>query len=331
LGPFGDLTAQSHPGLRELNLQAARALSAGQYSNAIAPLQRARKLAPADINIAFNLGLAYVKTRRYADGIKLLEPAVSNPEFAAKARFLIGVSYYELNQLPQAAAELETLRSNPEYAGRVLYFLEESYRKSGKAASAEQAFSDLLRQYPNSALVHKLLGTAHEAQGNVQEALSEFKKAAQIDPVLPDVKFSIALLSLKQHDDAAARKWLRDELALNACYAPALYYLGETDRWADHPDAAVDSYRKAIRCAPSYGEAHLALGITLQGQGRDAEALRALRRAVELLPKKSEVHFQLARSLAKAGLAEQSRRELQKARALAATKGANQSSTPAER
>ncbi len=274
--------------------------------------------AQPDVKTAFNLGLAYVKSGRYADALPLLESSLANPALAIQARFLIGVSHYELNQFPQAADELEPLRSNPEYAERILFFLEETYRKSGKGPAAEQAFSDLLRQYPNSALVHKLLATAHQAQGNDQQALAEFKKAAQTDPALPDVKFSIALLYLKQHDDVEARKWLRDELALNPCYAPALYYLGETDRWADRSQAAADSYRKAILCTPSYGEPYLALGIALQGQGKDAEALRALRRAVELLPGKSEAHFQLARALAKTGLAEQSRRELRKARALAA-------------
>src|SRR5207302_544405 len=135
-------------------------------------------------------------------GILLLKPAVSNPDLALKARFLIGVAHFELNRFPEAAAELEPLRSNPEYEERVLYFLEESYRKSGNAAGAERAFSDLLHKYPKSALVHKLLGTAHDAEGNTPQALAEFKQAAQVDPTLPDVRFDIALLYLKQHDDA---------------------------------------------------------------------------------------------------------------------------------
>ena len=179
-------------------------------------------MAPADINIAFDLGLAYVRTARYAEGIPLLKPAVSNPALAFKARFLIGVAYFELHRYPEAAAQLEPLRPNPEHQERVLYFLEEkATAKSGNAAPAEQAFSDLLRKYPKSALVHKLLGTAHDAEGNVQQALAEFQQAAEIDPTLPEVKFDIALLYLKQRDDAEARRWLRGELELNSCYAPA--------------------------------------------------------------------------------------------------------------
>ena len=85
-----------------------------------------------------------------------------------------------------------------------------------------------------------------------------------------------------------------------------LFYLGETDKWANQTEAAINSYRNAISCAPAYGEAYLALGTALQAQSKDAEALRALRRAAELLPQKSEAHFQLARALAKAGLAAQS-------------------------
>ncbi len=214
------------------------------------------------------------------------------------------------------------MRTNPEYAENALYLLEESYRKSKKGDQAEKAFADLLSRYPDSALVHKLLGAAYDSQGNFREALSEMQKAAARDPTLPEVNFGIGLLYLKLHDDTAAKKALEAELATNPCFALALYYVGEIDRRANQLPAAAESYRKAIRCQPDNADAHLALGITLQAQGEDADALRMFRRAAELAPDKSEPHFQLARALVKAGQAEEGRRELEKARQLAAAKDA---------
>jgi tetratricopeptide (TPR) repeat protein len=310
-------TGQSQADLRGLIDQAAADLSAGDFTKAIAPLEKAHKLAPADAGISFNLGLAYIKTGNYASAVKMLQPAVAKPDLADQARFLLGTAYFELNSFQQAGAELEPLRSHPKYAADALYLLEESYRKSGRLQEAEQAFADLVQRFPDSGLVHKLLGTAHDAQGQPREALTEFEKAARSDPSLPEVRFDAGLMCLKVHDESAAHKWFNEELAVNPCSAPALYYLGEIERTGGQSETAAGFYRKAIACAPSYGDAYLGLGIALQSQDKDSEALRALRRAVELRPEKSEAHFQLARALAKAGLKDESRQELQKARELA--------------
>ena len=305
------------PDAHELNRQAVQAISARQYSKAIEQLRRAQKLAPADLTVAFNLGLAYFRAGRYGDAIAPLKRALSDPLSRDKARFLLGTSYYQTENFQKAAEALEPLRADPAYAENALYLLEESYRKAHNESKAEEAFADLLRRYPDSALVHKLLGVAYDAQGRPQEALSELEKAAERDPALPEISFTIGLLHLKLHDDQTARVWFEKELALNSCSAASLYYLGEIDRAATQLAAAAGSYRKALICQPSYGEAYFALGIAMQGEGKERDAVPILRRAVELMPEKSEAHFQLARSLAKIGLAAEASRELRKARELA--------------
>lgn len=299
----------------KLNASAVQAISDGQYARAIGLLTRARRLRPDDDGIAFNLGLACVKAGRFRDAIEPLQRGASDPARRNASHFLLGSAYFETAQFRLAANELEAVRSNPEFAENALYLLEESYRKSGDAR-AEQAFMDLVKLKPDSALVHKLLGTAYDTQGHFPEALAEFQKAAQADSSLPEVRFDAGLLCLKLHDEAGARRWLEAELKLNPCYAAAHYYLGEIDRKASQWKTAAESYRKAVGCAPDYADAHLALGIALQEQGLNAEALATLRRAVELAPAKSEAHFQLARALAKAGRTAESRAEWKKAQAL---------------
>jgi tetratricopeptide (TPR) repeat protein len=246
-----------------------------------------------------------------------LKLAVTGSDQKATARFLLGTAYFETGQFQLAAEQLEFVRSHPEFAENALYCLEESYRKSGNGARAEQAFLDLAKLKPDSALVHKLLGTAYDTQGRYPEALAEFQTASLSDPALPEVRFDAGLLCLKLHDEAAARKWFEAELKLNPCYAAARYYLGDIDCKASRWASAAESFREAIRCAPDYPEAYLALGIALQAEGLDTEALAVLRRAVALAPGASEAHFHLARALAKAGRMEASRAEWKKAQDLA--------------
>lgn len=302
----------------KLNLAAVRALSTGQYAQAIELLDRARRLLPGDPGIAVNLGLAYVRAGRFPEAVAPLKLAVAGSDKKDTARFLLGSAYFEIRQFQLAAEQLEFVRSSPGFAENALYFLEESYRKSGNAARAEQAFVELTKLKPDSALVHKLLGTAYDTQGRFPEALAEFQTASLSDPGLPEVRFDAGLLCLKLHDEAAARKWFEAELKLNPCYAAAHYYLGDIDRKASRWASAAESFREAIRCAPAYPEAHLALGIALQAQGLDNEALPVLRRAVELAPATSEAHFHLARAFAKAGRTDESRAEWKKAQDLTA-------------
>lgn len=301
----------------KLNAAAVSELSARRYGEAIELLNRARRLLPEDKGIAFNLGLACVNAGRFAEAIEPLNIAAAEPGRMAAVHFLLGTANFETGRFLSAAEHLEAVRSNPEYGENALYLLEESYRKSGDAR-AQQAFLDLVKLKPDSALVHKLLGTAYDAQGRFPEALAEFKQASESDAGLPEVRFDAGLLSLKMHDAEAARHWLQAELDLNPCYAAAHYYLGDIERKASHWAPATESFRKAIACAPDYADAHLALGVALQAQNLGAAAIPVLRRAVELAPGKSEAHFQLARALAKAGRAEESRVEWQKAQALAA-------------
>lgn len=307
----------------KLNAAAVQALSVKQYTQAIELLNRARRLLPGDSGIAFNLGLACVQSGRFAEAIEPLQRAKADPGKRETVHYLLGSAYFETGQHGLAAEQLEPIRSNPEFAENALYLLEESYRKSGNAARAEHAFLDLTKFKPDSALVHKLLGTAFDTQGRFPEALAEFQKAARSDPSLPEVRFDAGLICLKLHDEEAARRWLNAELKVNPCYAAAHYYLGDIDRKANQWVHAAESYRKAIGCAPDYGDAHLALGIVLQAQGRNAEALPVLRRSVQLTPDKSQAHFQLAKALAKSGRTAESRAEWKKAQALVSAQDKN--------
>lgn len=313
---------------RELTRQAAGALVEGQTAKAVELLEKASRAAPDDARIAFNLGLAYFQSGRLADALKPLQKGLDDPDSAAKSRFLLGNCYFELGRFAEAAAALEPLRATPEYGERTLYLLEESYRNTKQGLRAEQAFAELQRRCPDSALLHKLLGTAYDAAGRYQEALTELLTAARADPAMPRIKFDVALVYLKLHQEDAATRWLEEELSANPCFAAAWYYRGEIERVANRLTTASDAYRRAIRCAPDYAEAYMALGVTLQASEQDADAVTALRRAVELAPRSSRAHFILARSLARMGRTSEAQAELETSKRLAAEENAAAPAAP---
>lgn len=322
-----DATPQQAPGVaqsdvRVLTRRAADELAAGQPARAVELLEEAGRLAPDDARIAFNLGLAYFQSGRLADALKPLQKGLDDPDSAAKARFLLGNCYFELGRFIEAATTIEPLRATPQYGERALYLLEESYRNTKQGPRAEQAFAELQRRYPDSALLHKLLGTAYDAAGRYQEALTELLAAARADPAMPRIKFDVALVYLKLHQEDAATRWLEEELSASPCFAAAWYYRGEIERAANRLTAASDAYRRAIRCAPEYAEAYMALGVTLQALDQVSEAASALRKAVDLAPNSSRAHYLLARALARLGRTAEAQAELGISKRLSAEENA---------
>jgi tetratricopeptide (TPR) repeat protein len=233
-----------------------------------------------------------------------------------KAQYALGASRFRAGNYSGAVEALEPLRNNASYAEGALYMLEESYRRIREGAEAKQAFLELSSRYPDSALLHKLMGMAYDQQDDFQNAIGEFEAALKADPTLPEVRFGIGLLHLKLHDEDNARKWMQAELEMNACYAIALYYLGNIERMSGRLGPARERYAKAATCSPGYADAYLGLGIVLEAQGRDREAIGAFRRAVNAAPQSPATRYRLGRALAKAGQASAAEAEFSKAREL---------------
>ena len=234
----------------------------------------------------------------------------------AKTQYAQGASRFQAGDYDDAVKMLEPLRGDASCAEGALYMLEESYRRMRKGAEARQAFLELSSRYPDSALLHKLMGMAYDERGDFQDAIGEFKAALQKDPALTEVRFGIGLAYLKVHDQSNADKWMRAEVERNACHAMALYYLGNIERTSGRLNAAGDHYAKAVACSPKYADAHIGLGIVQEARGRDREALAAFRCAVESDPQSSAAHYRLGRALAKAGQARAAQAEFEKAREL---------------
>ena len=309
----------SQPSPAALNEAGLNFLNSGKLDRALADFLAAEQQYPKNADIAFNVGLTYVRMGRYKDAIVPLRRAASDPNTAVKTAYLLGVSLYESGNFKAAATELEPLREQASgHQDEILYLLEESYRRGRNAAKAKNVFTELMSRYPNSALVHKLMGVAYDEQGDSDQSLAEFKEAVRIDPRLQDAHLAIGILYMNKHEDEEAIPWLQQELALNQCQAAAHYYLGEIDRRAAHAAAALIQYRRALACDSTFPDAYLGLGLLFEAEGQDTNALAALRTAASLAPDNLRIHYQLAHELDKNGKRREAREEFQRVRTLSA-------------
>ena len=231
LGLRPGVASESRLSPETLNSQGIRALNAGKLAEALRDFKAAQQGNPANSEIAFNVGLTYFRMGQYERAIPPLRRAVSVANPPAKALYLLGVSLYETSDFSASAAELEQLRRvNFQHQDEILYLLEESYRRGKDPAEAKECFQELADKFPDSAFLHKLMGSAYSEQGNERQALVEFKEAVAKNPSLNGVHRAIGIIYLNRHDDAEGSKWLIQEIVLNPCDPASHYYLGEIAR-----------------------------------------------------------------------------------------------------
>jgi protein O-mannosyl-transferase len=85
-------------------------------------------------------------------------------------------------------------------------------------------------------------------------------------------------------------------------------------------DEAVRHCREAIRLAPDYADAHIALGAVLDELGQDEEAMKESRIAQQLNPSSFDVHYNIANLLLKSERTEEAIQEYQQAKSIDPTR-----------
>lgn len=275
------------------------------FARAAAAFGSARKLQPADSEIAFNLGLALYKTGKTGDAIPHLVAGEASSH-AQEARYLLGACYFAQKQWEKSIAEIEPVANSPE----ALFILVRAYRYSGKPAQSLDAAARLLKSWPDSAFTHEILGEAYDKDGQPDNAIDEFQKAIAASPKSPELHFMLGYVCWrwKRYDQAIAP--LEEETRIHPGYAAAYYYLGDIALRRDDTAQALRYFKEALKLDASYSEASLGIGKVYLRTERVREAVAALRKAKAGLDGATELHYWLGRALIRAGHAEEGRREL---------------------
>src|SRR5260370_26339650 len=137
------------------------------------------------------------------------------------------------------------------------------------------------RETPFCYQVHLLNAEWLELQGKWNEAVTEYKKILDINPLLPGIhaRLGRALLSEPQPTPetvAQAKKNFEDELEIDPRNARAEYVLGELSKNDNDLSAAHRHYARATTLDNGFAEAYLGLGMSLVSSKRFADAIPPL-------------------------------------------------------
>ncbi len=154
--------------------------------------------------------------------------------------------------------------------------------QSGQLAEAETVGAGMLKKFPNSFMVHNVLGSIYGGQGKAKQAVNSFQKALRLDPTVAELHLNVGMLNDQLGNKKAAIISYRKAIQLKPALTDAHYNLGIALQAQGDLEAAAESYRNATNNEPAFFEAHTNLGTIYQAQGDLAAAVESYRTALDI-------------------------------------------------
>lgn len=154
----------------------------------------------------------------------------------------------------------------------------------GHHIEAESRARVLTTQFPQHPFGWKILGVLLRTQGKIEEAMSAFQQALQLQPNDADTHYNLANILREQRHYPAAEVGYRRALEIMPTLTVAHYNLGNTLQEQGRFVDAEESFRRTLALNPNHAEAYCNLGNALQDQGRLSEAEASYRQALKIKP-----------------------------------------------
>ena len=147
-----------------------------------------------------------------------------------------------------------------------------NYFKSGKFIIAEKKVAKLIEKFPHNHSLYNLLGSILVGQKNLDQAIINFKKSIQINPLYVQGynNLALTLAALKKFDESIDN--YQQAIQIKPDYAEAYYNLAFVFRKLGKINESINNYQRAIKIKPNYIEAYKSLGKLLRRIGKVDEA-----------------------------------------------------------
>jgi tetratricopeptide (TPR) repeat protein len=189
----------------------------GDFAAATAELREALRLAPGDYDVAYTLGIAYLKQRQLPQAKAIFTRMIARLGDRPQLRVLIGRAYRETGFLDAAVVELRrAVVLDPKFP-RVHYYLGLTYLLRDGAAKLDEAAAEFrieLASHPDEYFANYYLGILSNIGRDWPAAITLLERASAAQPQNPDPYFHLgqAYQGAERHDRAV--EVLRRSIAL---------------------------------------------------------------------------------------------------------------------
>ena len=153
---------------------------------------------------------------------------------------------------------------------------------------------ETLATSPDSYQAHNAMGDIHYREGNIKEAIAEFKKAIKINPHYARAYDNMGKIFSSLGENEEAISLYNKAIKINPKYIDAYNNLGNAYIYLNNYEAAIVLYKKAIQINPDYAMAYSNLGIAYNHLGKYEEAIASYKKAIEINPNYADAYYNLA-------------------------------------
>jgi len=252
-----------------------------KYELAIVHFDKATAHAPELREAVVNNAKAYLALENLDEAEKYIRKALEDKD-DVRLRYLLAWICYEKSRDMECKYHLERIVENDGNFRDAWDLLGKVCRKTGDWKGAETAYRKLAQIQPLDAETYYRLGVALRQEEKTEEALSNFKMAADINPKHSRALYSMASILDAQGKSDKAIEYLLKSLDGDEKLEMAYNLLAEIYISKDRLYDAVHAYEEAAAEHPDSYIIHYNLGVTLMMVKHYEEAIRVFKRAQKL-------------------------------------------------
>jgi tetratricopeptide (TPR) repeat protein len=197
-------------------------------------------------------------------------------------------------------------------ASRLLEQANASYA-ARRPAEAVHLYQDYLARFPDRADVRVYLGAALLNLGKTAEALSEARRALQLDRAYGRAYILEGRIYAARRNWEEAQQAFGEAIRWNPGEREAWYFSGRAYYDENRFDKAAQAFERALKVGDGQSRVYDNLGLCYEQLGRFASAERAYRRAIEVGPGEFQPHLDYGVYLHKQGRTAESLKLLERA------------------
>ena len=135
----------------------------------------------------------------------------------------------------------------------------------------------MLEGYPNSFVLHNLLGAAHVRCMQYNQAIGSYKKAIELNPDYAEAHSNMGIAYKGADDLLAAIKSFKRAIKIRPDFAEAYNNMGLALKDKGDTEAAIECYKQATKIKPDFFEAYYNQGIMLFDSNQYEKAAECLK------------------------------------------------------
>ena len=144
--------------------------------------------------------------------------------------------------------------------------------------------SKLLKKFPNSVFIYNIIGAAHKALGELEQAKEAYQNALAIKPDYAEAHNNIGNVLKAQGKTSDAINAYHRAVTIAPNFAEAYFNLGNILKDQNKLVEALEVLRKAVAIKPNHAEALHNIGLCLRAQGKIDEAIENFKKALDIEP-----------------------------------------------